>query len=222
MTNRFHLGRGNNRALIAISAAVVLGLVVVAMSASRVGAIGYSAVDNLLQRPPGSSCADCRPPGHGGTIGQSWTLNLPWLGIVLGALLILVVVTAWLLLVAPRKPVMRQATDEERASAHLDLVRRAPGTPREMVLAAFAQLEDQLTSSGLGRLPSEGANSYLTRTLPQALRISPARTILLNLYAVARYSEHPVDGESAKQAAAASSELLAGVSIAASGVRLSP
>lgn len=204
MTDRAHPSRQLRQAMLALSGALMLGLVVIAMSASRIGVIGYSAVDNLLQRASPDPC--CGRTGSGGALAQPG-LHAPWLGIAVGALIAAVVVTAWLLSSAHHVRAMPEVSEEGAAPTQHDLARRSPGNPREAVIAAFADLEDSLTAVGLGRMPSEGPESYLKRALPRALRMSPARTTLLKLYAVARYSEHPVDDASARKAAAAATEL---------------
>jgi hypothetical protein len=207
MIDRAHPSRGLRQAMLALSSAFVLGLVVIAMSASRIGIIGYSAVDNLLQH---ASKAPCCRLGSGGSLVLP-TLNAPWLGIAVGVVIAAVVVSAWQLSGAHHRRAMPAVSEEGAAAAQPDLARRAPGNPREAVIAAFADLEDSLTAVGLGRLPSEVPESYLKRALPRALRMSPARTTLLKLYAVARYSERSIDGASAERAKIAAAELGRGV-----------
>ena len=87
---------------------------------------------------------------------------------------------------------------------------RRPSNPREAVLAAFGELEDRLAVAGVGRLPTEGPDSYLRRALPARWRSSSAKSTLVSWYAVARYSEHPIDSQSATQAVDAATELARG------------
>jgi hypothetical protein len=87
--------------------------------------------------------------------------------------------------------------------------RRRPVNPREAVLAAFADLEDRLTGLGFTREPWEAAEGYLARALPDAWREGRAARRLAQLYALARYSHHPINAITASQALSASSELVA-------------
>lgn len=226
MTDRPRHGLRRPQALFALSGAILLGLVLIAMSASRNRVISYSSVDSLLQRAP--------------TLGGPWTIFEPTcqsdptlahcpragsvrkpsaprpdglgalgLGIILGGLIL--ATAGWLLLVARRSRGTPELHAKEVASAYEKSVRRSPANPRETVIAAFAAVEDVLTAVGLDRLPSEGPESYLKRALPRAMRMSPSRATLLKLYAVARYSEHSIDGASAERAKIAAAELGRGV-----------
>ncbi|MGH7667723.1 MAG: DUF4129 domain-containing protein [Candidatus Dormibacteria bacterium] len=87
--------------------------------------------------------------------------------------------------------------------------RRRPTSTRETVLAAFADLEDRLAGLGLTRKPWEAPEIYLTRAMPYAWGSSFAARRLAELYSLARYSHHPIDGPEAEAAVAASEELSA-------------
>jgi hypothetical protein len=86
--------------------------------------------------------------------------------------------------------------------------RRRPTNPREAVLAAFADLEDHLAGVGFTREPWEAAESYLARAMPDAWREGRAARRLARLYALARFSHHPIDTTAASEAIEASRELV--------------
>jgi hypothetical protein len=90
--------------------------------------------------------------------------------------------------------------------------RLAPGNPREMVLAAFADVEERLTRLGITREKWEAPESYLARAVPDNTRGGSPAGKLARLYALARYSRHPIDSSVAQQAESAAAELSASIS----------
>jgi hypothetical protein len=132
-----------------------------------------------------------------------------WLGLALGLILIVGSVVLFFVTRNSRipqneEPEMSEALPPEPRSP------RRPSNPREAVLAAFGDLEASLAAAGVGRLPTEGPDSYLRRALPARWRSSSAKSTLVRWYAVARYSEHPIDSQSATQAVDAATELARG------------
>ncbi|HVC22388.1 MAG TPA: DUF4129 domain-containing protein [Candidatus Dormibacteraeota bacterium] len=76
-----------------------------------------------------------------------------------------------------------------------------------MVLAAFADVEERLTSRGIARETWEAPENYLARAVPGNTRAGSPAGKLARLYALARYSRHPIDRSSATQAEEAAAEL---------------
>ena len=202
------------RALLVLGVVGVLAMVVVL--ASRGGMATYIPGSTRLIVHPGnlrgklptgcsSAVSICGQAGSSRSV--SW-LAL-WLGLVLGLILIVSTVVLFFVTRKSRSP---QDEEPEMCEA-LPLEprsRRRPSNPREAVLAAFGDLEDRLAAAGVGRLPTEGADSYLRRALPTPWRSRSAKATLVRWYAVARYSEHPIDSQSATQAVDAATELARG------------
>lgn len=103
-----------------------------------------------------------------------------------------------------------QRSDARQAGSSLESspqARRMPTNPREIVLAAFADVEESLTSRGIARETWEAPEGYLSRAIPDSRHSSRAGPTLARLYALARYSHHSIDTAAATQALAASIEL---------------
>ena len=213
MSDGRHLRRP--QALLVPGVVGVLAMVVVLTS--RGGMVSYIAAGTRHviiplgklggKLPPrcSSGFSICREAGSSGSV--SW-LAL-WLGLALGLILIVGSVVLFFITRNSKSP----PSDEPEMSEALPLEPRAPrrpSNPREAVLAAFGDLEASLAAAGVGRLPTEGPDSYLRRALPARWRSSSAKSTLVRWYAVARYSEHPIDSQSATQAVDAATELARG------------
>lgn len=75
--------------------------------------------------------------------------------------------------------------------------------PREVVIGAYARMEQALTADGLPRCPSEAPLEYLARALGR-LRVSGAAVEQLTaLFQVARFSDHEIDSGMARRAVTA-------------------
>lgn len=204
-------------------AVIVLSLVgaslvalVVTMSTSRIGAIKlpehrftFSYTRNIwfpgghMQSPCHAANARCRrePSAvrEAGSPVPSWELALA------GLLTAGVVGVLW-------KTRRTQQSDVNPARSSLDSppgTRLVPRSPREAVLAAFADVEDRLTSQGIARETWEAPESYLVRAAPDGPRSESPVGRLARLYALARYSRHPIDSSTATQAESAAAELSA-------------
>ncbi|MDA8331782.1 MAG: DUF4129 domain-containing protein [Candidatus Dormibacteraeota bacterium] len=202
------------QALVILGVVGILAVVVVLASRGGMAAYvpGHLRVTVLPGGQPGplptacsSAVSICRQAGSSRSV--SW-LAL-WLGLALGVLLIV----SSAILFAVTRPSRSPQEEEPEVSDTLPpepRSRRPPSNPREAVLAAFGDLEDRLSAAGVGRFPTEGADSYLTRALPARWRTSSARATLVRWYAVARYSEHSISSLSAAQAVDAATELARG------------
>jgi hypothetical protein len=207
-------------ALLSLVALVLIALVV-SMSNARSGVIHYTpgastgTIIGIPGRyvPPVYNCsspgARCARTGHGKKSRGSGTVLLPAesaLGVVLAA------ATVFVLIMARRgRPPEETAISSADAILPPPKVRRRPTNAREAVLSAFADLEERLAGLGFTREPWEAAESYLGRALPDAWRDGRAARRLAELYALARYSHHPIDRATASRAVAASGELIAGL-----------
>ncbi|MHB8313775.1 MAG: DUF4129 domain-containing protein [Candidatus Dormibacteria bacterium] len=214
MSDGRHLRRP--QALLVLGVVGVLAMVVVLTS--RGGMVSYIAAGTRhviipLGKLGGKlepSCSSSGPSicGQAGASGSVWWLAL-WLGLALGLILIVGSVVLFFVTRNSRSP----QDEEPEMSEALPLEPRSPrrpSNPREAVLAAFGDLEDRLAAAGVGRLPTEGPDSYLRRALPARWRSSSAKSTLVRWYAVARYSEHAIDSQSATQAVDAATELARG------------
>lgn len=122
---------------------------------------------------------------------------------------ILVAAASVLVLWKVRRPQTPAATGPVLASLTQVRARRPPVNPREEVLATFADLEERLTSLGFTREQWEPPERYLGRAIPDFGHRGRAANTLARLYALARYSHHPIDSTAATQAIDASTELAA-------------
>jgi hypothetical protein len=199
--------------VLSLVAASLLALVV-AMSTSRLGTIrlqenslarsigiGPGILGGHRQPPCRAVGAQCRravgPPRGRSTPVPSWQLALAGL-LAVGAASVL-----W-------KTRRTQQSDAISMSSSLESppgIRRTPSNPREIVLAAFADVEERLASRGTARDTWEAPESYLSRAIPGGWHLSRATHTLARLYALARYSHHSIDAAAAAQALAASTEL---------------
>lgn len=198
--------------------ALALAAIIVSMSNARSGTIHYStgsggggSIIGIPGRyvPPVYNCSSpgviCGPKGHGKRSRGKGTVLLP-AEIAIGVLL--ATGTVFFLWMARRgQPPNESSLASEETMSPPPKTRRRPANPREAVLAAFADLEDRLTGLGFSREPWEAAESYLARALPDAWREGRAARRLAQLYALARYSHHPIDAATATNAIAASKEL---------------
>ena len=211
-----------NRIVLVLVLVGVLALLVVVASAGRVGVVSYVASTTLShtsggvtfqghltpsQTPCSSSVPlSCRHQGGG---PRRVSPIATWLGLAIGLMLVVGSLVLYLKTRDGQGPPGEELEVAAMPSA-TPRARRRPRNPREAVLAAFGELEDRLAAAGVGRLPAEGADSYLRRALPAHWRTSSAKSTLVRWYAVARFSEHPIDSEAARQAVAAAAELAIG------------
>ncbi len=197
---------------------LVAALALVVVIASRVGVVSYIAPGALPPihvplHPGGHLQPVCSPsaPSLCRQVGPSRSISglAFWLGLALGLMLVVGSLALYLKTRGASSP----ADEELPVAATPPATPRAgsrPRNPREAVLAAFGELEDRLATAGVGRLPAEGADSYLRRALPTHWRTSSAKSTLVRWYAVARFSDHPIDSQTARQAVAAAAELARG------------
>jgi len=186
---------------------------VVTMSTSRIGTVrlpenrlGITYTRKFLpgghfQQPCSVVGARCRraaePPRGAGAAVPSWEIALA------GLIAASAVGVLW-------KTRRTQESDATQVASGLESspsVRRIPANPREMVLAAFADVEERLASRGIARDAWEAPESYLARAAAEGARAEPSASKLARLYALARYSRHPIDRSAATQAESAAAEL---------------
>jgi MFS family permease len=118
---------------------------------------------------------------------------------------------AALLVVVYRERRRRRAQSRERALAErladvldetLDDLRAEPDA-RKAVIAAYARMEHALALHGLPRDESEAPLEYLARVLRDLRASEAAISGLTNLFAVAKFSHHPIDARMKEQAISA-------------------
>lgn len=201
------------QALLVLGVVAVLATVVVL--ASRGGIVSYVAAGSHVIPPLGGASGGkleslCSSPGPSICRQAGLSRSVSWLAFWLGLALGLILIVGSVVLFFLSRNSKRPQNEESEVSEALPLEPRSPrrpANPREAVLAAFGDLEDRLAAAGVGRLPMEGPDSYLRRALPARWRSSSAKSTLVRWYAVARYSEHPIDSQRATQAVKAATEL---------------
>ena len=209
----------HRRRTLALPLLLVAVLAVVVVIASRVGVVSYIApgarfpihLPTHLGPPPLPLCSPSSPSLCRHQVGPSRSISglAVWLGLALGLILLVGSLVLYLRTRGAEAPLGEELEVAATPSA-APMARRPPSNPREAVLAAFGELEDRLAAAGVGRLPAEGADSYLRRALPAHWRTSSAKSTLVRWYAVARFSDHPIDSQTARQAVAAAAELARG------------
>lgn len=106
-----------------------------------------------------------------------------------------------LLMVAMLLRQRRSAAEDEQGSGILAPLqrrsRRAPTDPKEAILAAVANLEEHLETTGVRRHASESTTEFLRRVLPRDSWSSREGRELVRLYWTARFSEHNLDSADA-------------------------
>jgi hypothetical protein len=158
------------------------------------------------------------------TAGVHQTLDLSWLGTLIGWAIVIGFCIAGLFLIRyvwrntwrpPEAPVevdfdvlpegaVSEAIRED-AAAQIDAV--AYGSPRDGIVRCWLRLEESIASAGLKIDPTETSAEFTVRVL-RALDIDPrAIGTLARLYREARFSDHHLD-ESARAAARAALEQL--------------
>ncbi len=78
--------------------------------------------------------------------------------------------------------------------------RRPPTNPKEVILAAAADLEDHLKTLEFYRNETESTAAFLHRALPPEAWRSPEGRELIRLYCTARFSDHRLDARDATTA----------------------
>lgn len=187
---------------------VLLVVAVVSMSAAQTGTVLHSA-SGTHTISQGAGCKYCVfDPGslsRGGRHRRSTGFLLPGPEVAVVVLALVASLLLW--------KTRREESDEERDTINDKTtprkVRLRPSNPREAVLAAFSDVEERLASHGVSREDWEPPESYLARAMPEAWRNGRMANTLARLYALARYSHHPVDATSAAQAIEASRGLIA-------------
>lgn len=197
-------------------------LAVVALAASSgMLPLTYRPLDSPLEttaRPQGELVIPSPPPikaEEGAAIPQ-------WLTLVLGLLCLLVVVVAVVVLLtrvarsgpgfrrrAVRPPVRRsnpQVAEEEVVAALeaglLDLD-DADVDPRKAVIACWVRLEQAASAAGVPRQPGDTSTDLVVRVLGQYSVSAEVLSSLADLYRLARYATHQVDGDMRDRARAA-------------------
>jgi Domain of unknown function (DUF4129) len=130
------------------------------------------------------------------------SLNMPkWIGWLLIGLLGAAIIGAlvWGYLKRSKKPDSPEPDEEsvdagimaESVAASVDLA-ETDSDPRKAIIAAYARLLDGLAAAGLPRRPEEAPEEHLARSLT-SLPIAPGPfRELTRLFALARFSQHPI------------------------------
>ena len=201
------------RAVLLTLLVLILLTVVSVMSATRTGVISYSQSGSRTSAVIGpqytcasrATCKHPRPTGRRGRAARGTGFLLPGVGVAVAVLALVAGLLLW--------KTRREGSAEEREAINEATtprkVRLRPTNPREAVLAAFSDVEERLASHGVSREDWEPPESYLARAMPEAWRNGRMANNLARLYALARYSHHPVDAASAAQAIEASRGLIA-------------
>lgn len=95
---------------------------------------------------------------------------------------------------------------QEAAEESLEML-RSEADPRRAVIAAYARMELALAQVGLPRARHETALEYLDRVLGLLRARGPAARRLTELFQLAKFSDHPIDGEMQREAIGALHEL---------------
>jgi hypothetical protein len=181
----------------------------------------HHAAGNRRIRPPAKQLPGRLPRT---TISRQWDVSL-LLDILLGigiALLVAVVVIAAVFLwrrlhlaTEPAPEATYGTTDEQRRLAEaVDSGRRAllgGDDARAAVIACYAAMEESLAASGVARRASDSPQDLLERAATSGLLTSGGAPALTELFREARYSTHPMDGGHRDRAAAALTEIAAGL-----------
>jgi hypothetical protein len=165
----------------------------------RIGSGGGGLLSGIAFRVPGPFLPD-RPGAVAG--GEDWLTAL-----IVGAVLLAVLAyaaRAFLLRRDHRRsPLQRLARQlQEALEESLEELESEP-EPRLAVIAAYARMERSLARVGLARKPHETALEYLQRLLEMLHLESAAAARLTELFQVAKFSDHPVDGAMKREAIAA-------------------
>jgi hypothetical protein len=100
----------------------------------------------------------------------------------------------------PRRPERAPPPEEPRPSEAVAQARPEPSDAREVVLAAYTTMREDLSARGLRISPADAPREYLRRASPQLGPALPHGERLTSLYEVARFSEHPIDDTAARAA----------------------
>jgi hypothetical protein len=156
--------------------------------------------DEAADPPPAESEPSEAVPGRANRPGDP-----PWVAFILGGGVLVVLAAAAL---TRRRMVSLEAPDEG-ARARNDAVGSideslehllAGGDDRAAILAAYATLLQRLAAAGSPRRPDEAPGEYLTRVL-RLLDVRPEPlTDLTELFAEARFSDHPMRPEHRRRA----------------------
>jgi hypothetical protein len=80
---------------------------------------------------------------------------------------------------------------------------RAEPDPRRAIIAAYAHMERALAAAGLPRRPAEAPLEFLERALVELDATAASARRLTDLFRVAKFSDHPLDGSAKEDAIAA-------------------
>lgn len=186
---------------------VVFALAALAIPAALVGVFGH----RRAAAPPHLPIAPEAPPGHGISSGTSGAgTGAPYLWALLAIVLVVATVAG---VVTLRRRMGRSvgtsaaaggSSREAAAAAVLagERALRELDEPRAAVIAAYAAMEQRLSSMPFGRRPSDTPGELLRRLAQAGIAPASARS-LTELFREARFSTHPVTSlhrESAEQA----------------------
>jgi hypothetical protein len=181
--------------------AAITAPVVLAFWGSSGGRHTTTGSGSAPSSPPDASGAPVLPAGRPGAQAWSWT---PVGVVTAGAAVLLVGMAA-----ARRRGPSASAPERSAGAAFrrtvLDSIEdlRAEPDPRRAVVAAYARMEQDLSSNGLPRRAWEAPLEYLDRALLD-LQVNPASiSKLTTLFESAKFGHHPVDDAMKTEAIAA-------------------
>ena len=237
-------GRAGGRIGLAVAVAVLLALAVLAAGTagpaprdpSRTGSVAPGPEPSDAPLVVGDGPADGYAPL---TTPERVHVEVPVQGLFVASLLVVAVLLALLLRSrrhdAAAAPLTADAAapagagpagwprpllERTLAAAQAELSARAPGEPRDAVVAAWLQLEQGAAAAGVPRRPAQTPTEFTTALLTGLLPGDTERAALdelRRLYSRARFGPAPLDADAPERAAAALSALRAGL-----GSRVAP
>jgi hypothetical protein len=223
--------RGRLSTSAAASAGIVVGLLVLVWSvtAGPAAMLSDSGRRRVFHAPsPSASPSGTGSPGppnlREATRGVRHSIDLSWIGTLIGWALFVSIAVAVLLLVRegwrhrwhrPAKPLEVDfdelpelaAAEALRQGVDSQLGALAMGEPRNGIVRCWLVLEQIIAEAGLPRHPAETSTEFIVHVLHR-LDIDPrAISVLAKLYREARFSEHEL-GEDARTAARAALQQL--------------
>lgn len=186
---------GRRRAVLITLAVVAAPLVILAVVASRATPPTQPPV-RFVPSPPADAPSVASPGG-----GPSWLLPV----VLLAALLLLLL--RWHRR-APRPIEASGGLAEAAAAGRGEIVAAVTGGPRGAILRSFAAMERALAQSAAAPRLSDTPSAVLARAADAGLvRAEPAQR-LVDVFAEARFSRHPITGAHQETARQALDELL--------------
>lgn len=171
---------------------------------------GWHLTFDPRQTPLDRGEGGAAPPGFDAGPDPGYQFQFAWLPVVAVLVLAAIGVAALVLSSRRGKPPSPNAELAAELALTLDLTLddlRAEADPRRAVIAAYARMERALGASGIPRRASEAPLEYMHRALRQLRAGARPVRRLTGLFAVAKFSQHPVDSEMKQDAISALEEV---------------